>query len=136
MLYKQSQVFLDPLYLGLLYAGLMSIGKRLEQLRTSKSLTQEQIGEICGVTKGMVSQWELDIVTPPTGRLLKLHERINFSFDWLLNGDTVYSTTNQKIGAALTVMEQSADYVQDAAVQAVLTTCELAKRAKANGTHG
>lgn len=101
-------------------------------------MNQEQLGELCGVTKGMVSQWELDIVTPPTDRLLELHKKLAFSFDWLLNGDTVYSTTNPKIGSAMMVMEQSADYVQEAAVQAVLTTCELAKRAKANGTgtHG
>jgi len=101
-------------------------------------MNQEQLGELCGgVTKGMVSQWELDIVTPPTDRLLELHKHLSFSFDWLLNGGTVYSTSNPKIGAAMTVMEQSADYVQEAAVKAVLTTCELAARAKANGsTHG
>ncbi len=115
----------------------MSIGTRLRQLRTSHGLNQDRFGELCGVTKGMVSQWELDIVTPPTDRLLELHKKLAFSYDWLLNGDTVYSTTNRKIGSAMMAMEQSADYVQDAAVQAVLTTCELAQRAKANGTnHG
>ncbi len=115
----------------------MSIGTRLRLLRTSHGLNQDRFGELCGVTKGMVSQWELDIVTPPTDRLLELHKKLAFSYDWLLNGDTVYSTTNRKIGSAMMAMEQSADYVQDAAVQAVLTTCELAQRAKANGTnHG
>lgn len=133
MLYTQSQAYLDPHGLEVLYPAQMSIGTKLRQLRTSHGLSQERFGELCGVTKGMVSQWELDIVTPPTDRLLELHKKLPFSFDWLLNDDNVYSTTNRKIGSAMMAMEQSADYVQEAAVQAVLTTCELAKRAKENG---
>lgn len=133
MLYTKSQAILDRFSTALLYAHSMSIGARLRELRNSMELNQEQFGEICGVTKGMVSQWELDIVTPPTDRLMEIHKKHPFSFDWLLNGETVYSTTNRKIGSALMAMEQSADYVQEAAVQAVLTTCELAQRAKANG---
>lgn len=137
MLYEQSQVLLDPVDLALLYAANMTIGGKLRQLRLSNSLNQERFGELCGVTKGMVSQWELDIVRPPTERLLELRKKIAFSFDWLLNdGDTVYSTSNPKIGSAMLVMEHSPDYVQEAAVTAVLTTCELAERAKSNGTHG
>lgn len=116
----------------------MSIGARIRQLRTKNNLTGDEFGELCGVTKGMVSQWESDLVTPTTDRLLELHKKLAFSFDWLLNGETVYTTSNPKIGSAMMVMEQSADYVQEAAVKAVLTTCELAERAKANGTgkHG
>lgn len=113
----------------------MTIGARIRQLRNQNSLSGEKFGELCGVSKGMVSQWESDLVTPPTERLLELHKHLAFSFDWLLNGSTVYSTTNPKIGSAMMAMEQSADYVQDAAVSAVLSTCELAERAKANGTH-
>ena len=117
-----------------MYAGEMTIGARLRQLRIKNGLSGEKFGELCDVTKGMVSQWESDTVTPPTDRLLQLHKHLSFSFDWLLNGETVYSTTNRKIGCAMQVMEQSADYVQDAAVSAVLSTCELAQRAKANGS--
>lgn len=62
----------------------MSIGARLRQLRLANGLTQDQIGEICGVTKGMVSQWESDTVTPPTERLVALRGRLTFSLDWLM----------------------------------------------------
>lgn len=112
----------------------MSIGARIRQLRIAKGLSGDKFGELCGVTKGMVSQWESDLVTPPTDRLIELHKKIEFSFDWLLNGIEAYTTSDPKIIAAAKIMEGSPDYVKDAAVQAVLTTSELAKRAKENGS--
>ncbi len=42
------------------------------------------MGALCGVTKGMVSQWESDQGIPGTDRLLALRETIEFSIDWLL----------------------------------------------------
>lgn len=84
MLYTTSQVFLDPLCLGFLYSDDMTIGARLRQLRTDHALSQDKLGEYCGVTKGMVSQWELNIVTPPTDRLIDLRKKLDFSYDWLL----------------------------------------------------
>lgn len=136
MLYTTSQVFLDQPRLGLLYSYEMTIGARLRQLRISWGLTQDKLGELCDVSKGMVSQWELNIVTPPTDRLIELRKHHNFSYDWLLNGETVYSTTDPKIIAVAKVMEPAAEYEKDNYVQVVLTNAELAKRAKANGTNG
>lgn len=68
----------------MLYFRRMSIGDRLRQLRKDKGLTQEQVGEICDVTKSMVSQWESDESTPATDRLILLRQKIDFSIDWLL----------------------------------------------------
>lgn len=114
----------------------MTLGARIRQLRTQNQLSGDKFGELCGVTKGAVSQWESDLVKPPIDKLLELLElrkHISFSFDWLIGGEDTFTTSNPKIGAAMMVMEQSPVYVQEAAVSAVLTTCELAKRAKANG---
>lgn len=119
-----------------LYYQDMSIGTRLRQLREANNLSGEQLGEMMGVTKGMVSQWESDMGNPPTTeRLLMLHKHINFSLDWLLlDEENVYSTSDPKIIAVCRAMEPQAEYVKDAAASAVLTTCELATRARANGT--
>lgn len=106
----------------MLYASRMSIGSRIRQLRKANGLNGDQFGDLCGVTKGMVSQWESDLVTPPTDRLLELRGKLNFSFDWLLEGTEGYSTTDPKIIATVKAMENTAEYVKDAAVQAVLTT--------------
>jgi len=61
----------------------MSTGKRLRELRETNRLNQETIGEYCGVSKGMVSQWENDIVVPPVERMMLLRKKIYFQLDWL-----------------------------------------------------
>lgn len=119
--------------LAFLYACPMSIGARIRQLRLSNGLSGEKFGEMCDVTKGMVSQWESDTVTPSTDRLLALHKHLEFSFDWLLNGIKAYTTADPKIIAAAKAMEHTPEYVKDAAVRAVLSSCELAALAKGNG---
>lgn len=133
MLNLNCQAPLNSFAFQPMYAHHMGIGARIRQLRQANRLSGDEFGELCGVTKGAVSQWESDLVTPPVDRLMDLHKKLEFSFDWLLNGLDSYATTDPKIIATAKAMEHSPEYVKDAAVQAVLTTCELAKRAKANG---
>lgn len=128
-----SQAPLNPLGIYSLYHPCMSIGARLRQLREANNLSGDEFGELMGVTKGMVSQWESDQGNPPTTeRLLMLHKHIKFSLDWLLLDQTVYTTSDPKLIAVCRAMEPQAEYVKDAAASAVLTTCELAARAKAS----
>jgi transcriptional regulator with XRE-family HTH domain len=75
-----------PFFLGPLYADGMTIGKRIRQLRLSKSLTQDQLGELCNTTKGAVSQWESDLTMPTLSNILLLGEKLTFTMDWLLRG--------------------------------------------------
>lgn len=138
MLYTKSQACLDPERLGFLYSAQMNIGTRLRQLRTSRSLSQDKLGELCGVTKGMVSQWELNIVTPPTDRLLELHKHLEFSFDWLLNGEesaSVYSTSDPTLVEILKVLQPRNEYLKTAAYKAVRTTVDLVDQAQEQTAH-
>ncbi|MBI3096370.1 MAG: helix-turn-helix domain-containing protein [Rhodocyclales bacterium] len=123
----------------------MTIGARFRQLRLHLKLSGEQIGGICGVSKGMVSQWESDSTIPPVDRLIALAGVHEFSIDWVLlnkgqmipNG--VY-ITDPKLIAFCGAMEPVAEYVKDAAVDAALRAKELAAKARENGgnngTHG
>lgn len=115
MLNTQSQAPLNQICLALLYAGPMSIGTRLRQLRKANNLSGDKFGELCGVTKGMVSQWETGDTTPPTDRLLELHKHLEFSFDWLLNGEgeddaTTYTTSDPALVEILKALEPRGDY--------------------------
>jgi len=68
----------------------------MRQLRKENELSQEKFGDLCGVSKGMVSQWESDLVTPPVDRIILLRRHINFSTDWLLFGENLeYSKIDQ-----------------------------------------
>jgi len=85
----------------------MSIGKRLRELREKIGLNQESIGEICEVSKSMVSQWENDIVTPPIERMLLLHSKYPFDLNWLYISGAEY---RPKVAVLHHIAEQLPDY--------------------------
>jgi len=64
----------------------MTIGARIRQLRERNNLSGEKFGELCGVSKGTVSQWENNIVTPPIDRVLLLKKTLEFSIEWFYTG--------------------------------------------------
>jgi transcriptional regulator with XRE-family HTH domain len=118
----------------------MSIGARLRQLRLDNRLTQEQVGEICDVTKSMVSQWESDESTPATDRLILLRRRIDFSIDWLLMDGP--APRPQTI-ALMRVAEKLPDYAVEKLTREGSSYAELIESAKSgqgskhnNGTSG
>ena len=63
------------------------MGPRLIQLRRRYKLSQSKLGELCGVTKAAVSQWETGISTPEIRKLIELRSRLSFSLDWLIAGE-------------------------------------------------
>jgi transcriptional regulator with XRE-family HTH domain len=63
------------------------MGPRLIQLRRRYKLSQSKLGELCGVSKAAVSQWETGISTPEIKKLIELRSKINFSLDWLIAGE-------------------------------------------------
>jgi transcriptional regulator with XRE-family HTH domain len=76
----------------------MGIGERIKLLRTTLGLSGERFGELCGVTKGMVSQWEKELSTPPADRLIELRRvarkrySVDFSLDWVYTGELSSAT--------------------------------------------
>lgn len=120
-----------------LYIAPMSIGARLRQIRLRNNLSGEKFGELCGVTKGMVSQWESDLITPPTDRLIELRKHLVFSFDeLLLSGPVItYSTSDPKLVCILRALEPRDEHVKEAAVKATLSHCEQDDYVK-SGTKG
>lgn len=69
----------------------MSIGKRIEAARRARRLTQTQLGEIVGRSKGAISQWEHDLGQPDLVLLARMCDELRVSADWLVRGlDTTY----------------------------------------------
>ncbi len=63
------------------------MGPRLIQLRHRYKINQSRLGELCGVTKGAVSQWETGISMPEIKKLVELRTKLLFSLDWLITGE-------------------------------------------------
>lgn len=63
------------------------MGPRLIQLRRKYKLSQSKLGELCGVSKAAVCQWETGGSMPEIKKLLELRSQLDFSLDWLLTGE-------------------------------------------------
>lgn len=117
----------------------MRYGERLKQARGA--MTQAMLAELSGVSQSLISQLENSETATGSEYTPRLARALKINVDWLADeiGEmvpTTYSTNDPKLVAMLKVMEPQADYVKEAAITAVLTTCELAARAKSNGTNG
>ena len=62
----------------------MDFGNRLKALRTSAGLTQAQLGNLVGVTKSVISYYELQERSPSPDVLIKLSQIFHVSTDELL----------------------------------------------------
>lgn len=68
--------------------NIVDFGKLLKQLRLSAGLTQAQLGELIGVTKSVVSFYELQERSPSPDVLIKLSQIFHVSTDYLLGLST------------------------------------------------
>lgn len=104
----ESQVAINPDGIIYLYYFVMTIGNRIRKLRELHNLSQERFGELCGgLSKGAISQWESDLVTPPVDRMLDLKRQMEFSLEWIYTGKLDIAT---EISQRLGVKERQAWY--------------------------
>jgi transcriptional regulator with XRE-family HTH domain len=62
----------------------MTFADKLQSLRKTKKLSQEDLAEKCGVTRQSVSKWETGLGYPETEKLLILCDVLNVNLDYLL----------------------------------------------------
>lgn len=59
-------------------------GERLEEIRKDKGLTQKQLGELIGVKKNAISNYERNHQEPPVRRLKEIAKVLDISSDYLI----------------------------------------------------
>lgn len=69
-------------------AKIMGIDERLQALRKSRGLSQEQLAEAAGVSRQAVSKWELGESAPELEKVLALSEFFGVTTDYLLKGSS------------------------------------------------
>ena len=67
----------------------LKLSEKIQQLRKEKGLSQEELAEICKVSRQSISKWEADIALPETDRLLLLANTFQVSLDVLLKDELV-----------------------------------------------
>ena len=63
------------------------LGENILKLRKEANLSQEALGDIVGVTRQTISNWELEETAPNPEQLKFLSKAFNISIDDLLNND-------------------------------------------------
>ena len=66
---------------------MVNFGNKLKQLRTQSGLTQQQLAEKIGVTKSVISYYELQERYPSPDILIRLANAFHTSTDYLLDLD-------------------------------------------------
>ena len=66
----------------------MTVGERIQRLRTERRLSQERLAELVGVSRQAVSKWELNTAQPDTDKLIPLARALGVSVDKLLGNGT------------------------------------------------
>lgn len=58
--------------------------ERLRQARKDKALSQQELGDRVGVTRGVIANWESDNYEPSASTLRRVSEALDVTTDWLL----------------------------------------------------
>lgn len=71
----------------------MTLGQRIQHIRVTHSLSQEEFGEKLGTTRQTVSRWELDQTYPELSKIVQISKLFSVTTDSLLvNGISTFDT--------------------------------------------
>jgi DNA-binding XRE family transcriptional regulator len=65
----------------------MKLSEKIQYLRKENGLTQEQLAELCNVSRQAITKWESDIAIPEMGKIIFLSRLFKVSIDELLKDE-------------------------------------------------
>lgn len=74
----------------------MTIADRIQSLRKSKGMSQEELADAAGVSRQAVSKWESEQSTPDIDKVIILSEIFDVTTDYLLRGIEPAETNDHK----------------------------------------
>ena len=74
----------------------MTIADRIQTLRKSKGMSQEELADAAGVSRQAVSKWESEQSTPDLDKVVILSEIFDVTTDYLLKGIEPVETADHK----------------------------------------
>ena len=84
----------------------MNLGAHIQQARKKAQLSQEKLGDMVGVTRQTISNWELNITTPDANQLLALSKALQVSMDALMEND-IQHLIEQKVNVVETQVSKN-----------------------------
>ncbi len=74
----------------------MNMSDRIQYLRKSKGISQEELADKVGVSRQAVSKWESEQSTPDIEKIIIMSELFEVTTDYILKGIEPVSMTNKK----------------------------------------
>ena len=71
----------------------LTLGSRINRLRTEKKLSQGELAEALGVSRQSISKWETDSSVPELDKLMKLSRLFGVTLDELVTGEPAAKQT-------------------------------------------
>lgn len=71
--------------------AIVKLSEKIIEMRKANGMTQEELAEICKVSRQSISKWEADIALPEMEKLLLLGETFHVSMDVLLKDELIVS---------------------------------------------
>ncbi len=80
----------------------MNIADRIQNLRKTKGLSQEELADAIGVSRQAVSKWESEQTTPDLEKIVLMSELFEVTTDYLLKGiEPVQEKEHKTVGDIL-----------------------------------
>ncbi|WP_051958169.1 helix-turn-helix domain-containing protein [Desulfobacter vibrioformis] len=95
--------------------SLEKIGDRIKYLRIKGDMTQAQLSEIIGLSKGNISSLEKNRYEPSAKSIIKLSELFEVTTDWILLGNDKKTNPDNKIKINFKIQDEGS-----AAIKALL----------------
>ena len=74
----------------------MNMADRIQYLRKTKGLSQEELADKVGVSRQAVSKWESEQSTPDLEKIITMSELFEVTTDYILKGIEPVTMTNKK----------------------------------------
>ena len=74
----------------------MNMANRIQYLRKTKGLSQEELADKVGVSRQAVSKWESEQSTPDIEKIISMSELFEVTTDYILKGIEPVNMTNKK----------------------------------------
>ena len=73
----------------------MKLSDKIIELRKNKGMTQEELADLCNVSRQSISKWEADIALPEMDKLLILSDFFGVSLDVLVKDELEINTVKE-----------------------------------------
>ena len=75
----------------------MNMADRIQYLRKSKGISQEELADKVGVSRQAVSKWESEQSTPDLEKIIIMSDYFNVTTDYILKGIEIVENKEEKV---------------------------------------